>query len=312
MIDEAKKESKTIHFASLMLKNSELEPKNQMFQKVELYSKVTLWKMIQALTQYLQSKVHLRHRWQLQKAMDVISRLPRCAGQAADAISAYTQVKMEGAHDVTENSQSQNVQTFRDTSTTTQVAQIIVQHGRPVVPLEWNLYSHPLAGFLWERQFEKVLLEHGWDKVSKLGMLICEQRKRTILVCVRGRHKISWKKQNIEPMWKVLMKPVDLGAPTSFLNMFIWSALNENATTSKDIEENYRNMFISEFPQDQLQKLPCLLGNPTQTSVHGSMIWKVMQRNVSSCIASWPIKTPSNCTKLQLHVLMTISSKKKY
>ena len=28
------------------------------------------------------------------KVMDVISRLPGCAGQAADAISAYTQVKM--------------------------------------------------------------------------------------------------------------------------------------------------------------------------------------------------------------------------
>ena len=29
--------------------------------------------------------------------MDVIARLPGCAGQAADAVSAYTQVKMEDA-----------------------------------------------------------------------------------------------------------------------------------------------------------------------------------------------------------------------
>ena len=29
--------------------------------------------------------------------MDIISRLPGCAGQAADAVSAYTQVKMEDA-----------------------------------------------------------------------------------------------------------------------------------------------------------------------------------------------------------------------
>ena len=27
------------------------------------------------------------------KVMDIISRLPGCAGQAADAVSAYTQVK---------------------------------------------------------------------------------------------------------------------------------------------------------------------------------------------------------------------------
>ena len=31
------------------------------------------------------------------KVTDVIARLPGCAGQAADAISAYTQVKMEDA-----------------------------------------------------------------------------------------------------------------------------------------------------------------------------------------------------------------------
>ena len=34
----------------------------------------------------------------------------------------------------------------------------------PVVPLERNLYGHPLAGLLWERQFEKILLKHGWEK----------------------------------------------------------------------------------------------------------------------------------------------------
>ena len=35
----------------------------------------------------------------------------------------------------------------------------------PVVPLERNLYGHPLARLLWERQFEKVLLKHGWEKI---------------------------------------------------------------------------------------------------------------------------------------------------
>ena len=30
--------------------------------------------------------------------MDIISRLPGCDGQAADAVSAKTQVKMEDAH----------------------------------------------------------------------------------------------------------------------------------------------------------------------------------------------------------------------
>ena len=32
------------------------------------------------------------------KVMDIISRLPGCAGQAADAVFAKTQVNMEDAH----------------------------------------------------------------------------------------------------------------------------------------------------------------------------------------------------------------------
>ena len=35
----------------------------------------------------------------------------------------------------------------------------------PVVPLERNLYGHLFTGLLWERQFEKILLKHGWEKI---------------------------------------------------------------------------------------------------------------------------------------------------
>ena len=34
----------------------------------------------------------------------------------------------------------------------------------PMVPLEQNLYGHPLAGFLWDRLFDEVLLGLGWKK----------------------------------------------------------------------------------------------------------------------------------------------------
>ena len=67
----------------------------------------------------------------------------------------------------------------------------------PVVLLERNLYGHPLAGLLWERQSEKVLLEHGWERF-RLGMFIRQPRKRTVLVCVRGRNKTGWKEEEEE------------------------------------------------------------------------------------------------------------------
>ena len=46
------------------------------------------------------------------KIMDIISRLPGCDGQAADAVSAYTQVKMEDAHKLLSKFQNRSVQTF--------------------------------------------------------------------------------------------------------------------------------------------------------------------------------------------------------
>ena len=46
------------------------------------------------------------------KIMDIISRLLGCDGQAADAVSAYTQVKLEDAHKLLKISKKRSVQTF--------------------------------------------------------------------------------------------------------------------------------------------------------------------------------------------------------
>ena len=63
----------------------------------------------------------------------------------------------------------------------------------PVAPLERNLYGHPLAGLLWESQFENILLQQGWEKVSNWECLFVHRQKRVILTCVCGRHQIGWK-----------------------------------------------------------------------------------------------------------------------
>ena len=79
------------------------------------------------------------------KVMDIISRLPGCAGQATDAVFVCTQVKMEDASKIIENSQ---IGMWKlDSSTTTRMAKIMVQYGT-VVLLERNLYGHPLAGLI--------------------------------------------------------------------------------------------------------------------------------------------------------------------
>ena len=64
------------------------------------------------------------------KVMDIISRLPGCDGQAADAVSAYTQVKMEDAHKLLKVLQI-GMYRHLDSSTTTQMASVMVQYRRP-------------------------------------------------------------------------------------------------------------------------------------------------------------------------------------
>ena len=64
------------------------------------------------------------------KIMDIISRLLACDGQAADAISAYTQKTMEHAHKLFKNSKI-GMSRHLDSSTTTQMDKIMVQYGRP-------------------------------------------------------------------------------------------------------------------------------------------------------------------------------------
>ena len=54
----------------------------------------------------------------------------------------------------------------------------------PVVPLERNLYGHPLAGLLWERQFEKVLLENGCEKVPNWDCLFVNREKGYSYLCM--------------------------------------------------------------------------------------------------------------------------------
>ena len=59
------------------------------------------------------------------KIMDIISRLPGCDGQATDAVSVCTQVKMEDAPKLFKNPQI-GMSRQLDSSTTTQMAQIMV------------------------------------------------------------------------------------------------------------------------------------------------------------------------------------------
>ena len=68
--------------------------------------------------------------------------------------------------------------------------------------------------------------------------------------------KLAGKKQNIDPIWKLLNKDVDLGEPTSFLDHVFLGCTQRQCQISKDIVDNYRTMFESRISAEGTQKLP--------------------------------------------------------
>ena len=133
VIDEARTSGATVHFASLMdiplcqLKNAELEAKHQK-NKCRVVLRGDIVKDDSGSYAVFTEQGSSASQMTAAKIMDIISRLPGCDGQAADAVSAYTQVKMEDAHNI-QNSKV-GVSRHLDSSTTTQMAKIMVQYGR--------------------------------------------------------------------------------------------------------------------------------------------------------------------------------------
>ena len=100
VIDEARTSGATVHFASLMdichLKNAELEAKHQKY-KGGVVLRGDIVKDDSGSYAVFTEQGSSASQTTAAKIMDIISRLPGCDGQAADAVSVHTQVKMEDA-----------------------------------------------------------------------------------------------------------------------------------------------------------------------------------------------------------------------
>ena len=121
--------------------------------------------------------------------------------------------------------------------------------------------------------------------------------------------KLVGKKQNIDPMWKVLHKEVDLGEPTSFLDHVYLGCTQRQCEISKFIVDSYRAMFESRISAGGTEKIP--YSETFRISSHGLMIWNVMRRNVWSDIVSNQTRRLNNSTRYLLPASMTTILKKK-
>ena len=165
----------------------------------------------------------------------------------------------------------------------------------PVVPLERNLYGHPLAGLLWERQFEKILLKHGWEKIPNWECLFVHREKGLFLSVYVDDIKLAGKKQNLDPMSKVLNKEV--------------------GCTQRQCEKKQKKLWTitepcsnREFPWSEQKSFHTLRFFSNSS---WSYDMEVMQINVWSDIVSYQTRRLNNSTKYLLLASMTTTLQKK-
>ena len=150
-------------------------------------------------------------------------------------------------------------------------------------------------------------MKHGWEKIPNWECLFVH-REKGYSYLLMWLTSIGWKKHNIDPMWKVLNKEVDLGEPTSFFDHVYLGCTQRQCEVSQDIVDNYRTMFESRISAGRTEKLPF---SKILVFLHGRMIWWVMQRSVWNDIVSWRTRLHNNSTKYLLHVSMTTTLKRK-
>ena len=120
---------------------------------------------------------------------------------------------------------------------------------------------------------------------------------------------MAGRKWNMAPLWKKLIKLVDLGEPTSFLDHVYW-VLIVNANGTKLLLTSTEKCSNREFLLEQLKN--CQGGRDlTQKLSRGPTTWKVTRKSALKNVVSWQIKRQSSCTKPQLLAWTTIIARKR-
>ena len=190
VIDEARTKGAKVHFASLIdichLKSAELETRAPKIQRKSCASRrhCERWFWISCSIHCTRtisitndgSKGH-GHHLQIARVRWTSSWRSICLYPGKNGRCSK----------ITENSQI-GMSRHLDLSTTTQMAKIMVQYGRPSrsswAKSVWSSFGRTVMG----RQFEKILFQHGWEKVSNWECLFVHCEKRVILISVCGWH----------------------------------------------------------------------------------------------------------------------------
>ena len=95
--------------------------------------------------------------------------------------------------------------------------------------------------------------------------------------------ELGGKKQNLDPMLNIFMKEVDLGDPTSILDHVYFGSTHRECKTSKDIADNYRDLFKSRMSAGAKEKL--LYSEKTEANISS---WSYgMEDRAKKCVGRY-------------------------
>ena len=198
VIDEARNNGKSVHVSLLTdlchLKNSEMEPRYQKYKGA-----VVLRSDDSGAYAVFTEQGSSASQMTTAKVMDII--FPDFQDVQVKQPMQYPFIRRSKwkVYPNYWNFQSQNAQIFGFVYHDTNGPKSWSSKEDPVVPLERNLYGHPLAGLSWEMQFEKVLLQHGWEKVSNCECFFVHRERKLFLSVYVDDIKLAGNKQNIDP-----------------------------------------------------------------------------------------------------------------
>ena len=256
-----------VHFASLMdlchLKNSELEPQYRKY-KGRVVLRGDIVKDDSGSYAVFTEQRSSASQMTATKVMDIISRFPGCSGQAADAVSAKNSGQNGRCINVIQK-QSQNVQIFGYLYRSTNGQ----NHG-PVWKTQLFLLNGIYTVILYQDCYgkgnsRKSFLESGWEKVPNWETFFVDRENGLFLSVYVDDIKLAGKTENMGLAWKILMKDVDLGEPTSFLDHVYLGCTQRECPISNNIVANYRDMFESRISAGAKENCrPQLQGNLMQ------------------------------------------------
>ena len=184
------------------------------------------------------------------KVMDIISRLPGCSGQAADAVSVFSQVKNGRCTITVQKFRSQNVQKFG------YVYQIRNgQHHGPIWKIQSFLLNEICTVILWQDYYGNGNLRKSyWNMAGRrfpIGNVSLYIEKKDLFLSVYvDEKKKNWLERNriLTQRGKYSWKTLIWENPTSFLDHVYLGCTQRECQISRNIADNYRKyVWIQDF-----------------------------------------------------------------